>query len=318
MRRRGLVARLFLLVVLAELPAFGQTSEGDSAQEHVQRGIELRRKGEDAAALAEFERAHALAPSVRISAQIGLALQALGRWREAEEIELKVLSDTSDSWVGEHQDLLREAVTTCQHHLAWLSVDASVAGAELWVNGESAGKLPLANPVRVTAGAVVLEVRAEGYEPMRRTLDVPAGTQARESVVLVGNARPAGPGAAAGAVPFDVGASRRAAGWAAIVGGGVLVGGGVAAAIVSAQNAAIYNDDSHCFYGSLTRDQRCGSERGVRDVTLVTAIVALSLGVVGLGVGIDLVVVAPSRRSATRVTLECGLGLASASCGGRF
>ncbi|HXN32155.1 MAG TPA: hypothetical protein VN894_09845, partial [Polyangiaceae bacterium] len=70
-------ACLCLVLGLSTRSALAQVSSEGSPEAHVRRGLELRRSGDDAAALAEFERAQVLAPALRTRAQIALALQAL-------------------------------------------------------------------------------------------------------------------------------------------------------------------------------------------------------------------------------------------------
>jgi hypothetical protein len=315
--RIRIAARICLVFVLVVRGALAQPVS-DSSEAHVQRGIELRRSGEDAAALAEFERAQALEPSPRVRAQIGFALQALGRWREAEEVQMRVLAE-ADAWVREHSDLVRESLAAVQHHLSWLSVECDVAGAELTVNGVPAGRLPLSNAVRVVAGAVVLEVRADGYDPVRRTTDVPAGAQARESVVLV-RSQATPPNTTLAAEPAkDAGVARRTAGWVTLAGGALLVSGGIVAAVVSAVYSARYNDDTRCFVGTLTRDQNCGIDRGIADTTRITGIAALAAGGLAVGGGVLLLVTSPRARPASpAATLACGMGPGLLGCAGRF
>jgi hypothetical protein len=301
--------------------AEAQSSSEDEAEGHMQRGLDYRRTGNDSAALAEFERAETLAPSPRVHAQMGFALQALGRWREAEPIELQVLSYASDPWVREHEDLLRESLATVQHHLGWLLVECNVSGAQFYVNGMFAGQLPMFDPLRVVSGAVVFQVRATGYEPVLRTIDVPAGTRARESVVLVASAPGPSTAVAATVVSSDPVAVRRAVGWAAIVVGGALAAGGVTALAVGAQHLAQYNDDARCFIPPLTRDQRCGADRGVVEATNVGAVVSLSAAGLAVATGIVLVAMAPSRPGANVGAINavaCGAGPWSLGCSGSF
>src|SRR5579872_6158721 len=91
----------FLMLVLAAAPAAaGPKDDADAA---ISRGVALRRQGNDTAALAEFQRARSLSPSPRAVAQVGLALQALGRWAEAEaEIE-DALGDAHDPWIAKNR-----------------------------------------------------------------------------------------------------------------------------------------------------------------------------------------------------------------------
>jgi hypothetical protein len=318
-RHRSRSACIGLALGLFAPSALGQSRTADSVDAHVKRGVELRRNGDDAAALTEFEQAHALEPSSRIRAQIGLALQALGRWRDAEEALLAALSDESDPWVREHADLLRESMAAAQHHLAWLSVESNVAGAEIAVNGASAGTLPLLHPLRVVAGATVLDVRARGYEPIRRTVDLAPSVRARESVVLVALPAIAAPERPAAVAQPDTGASRRTAGWVTLAAGGVLATGGLFASAVSAVYAGIYNDDSRCFVSPLTRDQRCGDDRGIARATLTTAVVAFSAAAIAMGTGVYLIATSsPKHATAPTASLACGAAPGFFGCAGVF
>src|SRR5262245_713516 len=65
----------------------------------IRRGLELRRRGDDAAALPHFERAYWLAQSPRSAAQLGFAEQALGRWSDAEVHVAEALRAGDDPWV---------------------------------------------------------------------------------------------------------------------------------------------------------------------------------------------------------------------------
>jgi hypothetical protein len=223
--------------------------------------------------------------------------------------------------VREHGDVLRESLAAVQQHLSWLSVECNVHGAELFVNGTASGTLPLAKPVRVVAGAVVLEVRANGYGPIRRTIDVPPGERARESVILVANA-PAAVVAMPAPSPLagpDTSRVRRAIGWTTIAGGGVLVAGGIAASIAYAVYAIKYNDDSQCLrVPGLRRDQQCGTELGTAETSLITAVAAFTAGGLAAGAGVYLLATSSPRNAGPSAAIACRLGAASFACAGRF
>ncbi len=335
-RYTRVAACLSVALQLVVSAAFAQPHSDDTAGTHVRRGVELRRLGNDEAALAEFQRAQAVEASPRILAQIGLALQALGRWPEAEEATLAALSDDSDAWVEEHRELLRESLAAAQHHLGWMIVDCNVGGAELLINGRPAGKLPLDGPVRVIAGEVVLQVKANGYEPVLRKIDVLEGSRAREAVTLVQSQPPsvtdrdpasAGPPiraplakAPATVLPLDLGNSRRmTVGWVTFGVGGTLAAGGLAAAAISAVYTARYNDDSRCFVWPQTRDQRCGADRGIVETTRVTAIVALATSAIAVGAGAFLLATTPPRQiGSAKGAVACRLAPGFVGCTGRF
>jgi hypothetical protein len=93
--------------------------------------------------------------------------------------------------------------------LGSLEVLSDVAGAEVMVDGQGVGKLPLSAPLRLPAGTVVLQVQAPGYLPVQRSVMVQAEQLGRESFQLVRlqQAAPAlPPTAAAPPVPAAAGA----------------------------------------------------------------------------------------------------------------
>src|SRR4030081_1347046 len=85
--RRALVVGVLFLstpsIALAQQPPNTATRE-PTDEALIAQGVALRKEGQDADALAVFERAYALHPSSRAVVQIALAHQALAHWREAE------------------------------------------------------------------------------------------------------------------------------------------------------------------------------------------------------------------------------------------
>src|SRR2546422_8347826 len=81
-----LVASYAIALVSGEARADEQVIEPSvpRAEEHVSRGLELRKEDRDLDALAEFQLAYGIRPTSRVRAQIALAEQALGRWVVAE------------------------------------------------------------------------------------------------------------------------------------------------------------------------------------------------------------------------------------------
>lgn len=187
---RGAAVALMLVTALAAAPApaLAQTAPADAAA-LVKQGLALRRERRDADALDAFRRAYAIDAAPRTLAQLALAEQALGRWVDAEH-DLQAALAADDPWIASNRRLLGAGLAAIRSHLGSLDVEADVAGAELWVNGARVGRLPLAAPLRVEAGSVIVEVRAEGYAAARRVTSVEPGGSARETVHLVAVAGP--------------------------------------------------------------------------------------------------------------------------------
>jgi hypothetical protein len=71
-----------------------------------------------------------------------------------------------------------------EQHLGRLQVLGAPAGAKVKVDDRDVGELPMAAPVRVTAGEVVISVTAPGHIPINRKVTVQPGASMRETIVL--------------------------------------------------------------------------------------------------------------------------------------
>jgi tetratricopeptide (TPR) repeat protein len=136
------------------------------------KGVELRRRGDDRGALAAFQKAYDMTHSPRATAQLGLVHQALGRWELAGPLVEKALQSPNDPWVKKYLTQLQDALTTIRQHLARIELTGEPEGAQVIVNGVPAGKLPLPAPLTVSTGTVDLQVRADGYQPDIRKVTV--------------------------------------------------------------------------------------------------------------------------------------------------
>jgi hypothetical protein len=87
----------------------------------------------------------------------------------------------------------------------------------------------------------------------------------------------------------------------------LLLGGGAVLAVRQV-NIATYNDDSRCLYGSLTRDERCGTFRGAASVAETVAVVQLSAAVAAAAVSVVLFVLPSRSGRSQRASIGCALG----------
>jgi tetratricopeptide (TPR) repeat protein len=166
----------------APAPAVTEVAESDAL---ILEGLKLREQGKDAEALAAFVRAQELAPTPRALAQRALAEQALGDWAQAEVHLREALAATDDPWIKRHRQALEGALVVIGEHLGQLQVNGGVSGAELRLDGQLVGTLPLSAPLRVVVGRPMLEVAETGYYPVRREITIKAGSLSTESIELV-------------------------------------------------------------------------------------------------------------------------------------
>ena len=188
--RRTLAIALSILLLSASRAAAGDPAADVDVM--IKKAVELRHQGKDQEALTELRRAAAIANPPRLSAQTGFAEQALGLWAAAEKHLQEGLDQGADPWIAKHRATLEQSLAFVRDRLATLDVWGSPEGAEILVNGEPMGTLPLASPLRVAAGTTQLSVRAKGFTTSFRTLELAAGIQ---------RARACGPAGAGGAAP---------------------------------------------------------------------------------------------------------------------
>jgi len=157
-------------------------ASGETQEDLIKHGVDLRLAGDDEGALHDFEKAVELGRTPKAVAQLGLAEQALGRWVDADVHLSEALRSKSDPWVTKNRKTLEDALTVIKQHVARVEVLAEPAGAEIWVNGRKVGNAPLSSAVRVSSGEVAVEARAEGFMTGSHTVQLVGGQY--QSVVL--------------------------------------------------------------------------------------------------------------------------------------
>jgi hypothetical protein len=153
-----------------------------AAEKLISQGVALRKEGKDHRALPLFQQAYDLDRSARTAAQLGLCEATLGYWLAAEEHLAEALSATRHPWMARHEAEIRATLANVRAAIGQIDVSGSPAGAEVLVNGQRAGKLPLARPVRVANGAVQVTLRAPGHAEASSRAVVAGGD--RVSVIL--------------------------------------------------------------------------------------------------------------------------------------
>lgn len=289
------------LVLLASLFASPTARAGanEDADEALRRGVALRHEGKDAEALEAFQRALELAPSARARAQVALAEQALALWVVAERNLALALAEEDDAWIKAHREPLEGAARVIASKLAWVTVGVKAPGAEVFVNGSRAPLDPEGR-VRVVAGLVTLEVRADGYEPASKALRVAPETTSVARFDLRPLTRPAmaEPARAPRAPEAPSGSAGRTTGWilAGVGGAGVGVGAAFGLRALSKKNER----DADCTGGCTQIG--VDADRAGRQAGLVSTIATVG-GLVATGAGVWLILRAgpPQRASSVGV-----------------
>jgi len=178
----GATALLVLGVALPARPA----RAGDSAEAEalIRQGVELRAQKKDERALPLFEKAYQVSRSPRTAGQLGLVEMALGYFVDAEKYLGEAIASPDHPWVAKNLATLKAQLAAAKGQIGELFIVGEPAGAEVLVNGKSAGRLPLPGPVRLDKGRVDVQVRAAGYLPSSDTVTMVGGKREDRSYRL--------------------------------------------------------------------------------------------------------------------------------------
>jgi hypothetical protein len=257
---RSVVAGLGLVLLGATAQAAPEAADED---ELIRDAIRLRKRGDDHMAQVELQRAYDIAHSPRAAAQLGFAEQALGMWPQAEAHVTEALRGTDDRWIRKNRETLEESLATIRAHVGRVEIVGGTPGAQVTINGQPMGLLPMVAAVPVSAGPVEIQLRTPGAPLAFKTVNVAAGEHARVPFAArVGSAAAQAlppPAAIAPVQPMPNGAldltrvdardgdglqRRRYAGVGLLVGGLAVAGGGVAASLVAKHKFDAINADA--------------------------------------------------------------------------
>lgn len=189
----GVVSLLAVATAGGGSMAFGDSADAAKAEELIRQANEQRRQGHDERAVPLLRKAYEIARSARTAGQLGLAEMALGYWTTAAGHLGEALAEERNPWIEKNRATLEKEQHFVESHVAEIRVEGKPDGAEVVVNGIVAGTLPLASPLRVNEGQVIVEVRAPGRRPMTTTLSLAGRARETLTVALAPEAAPATP-----------------------------------------------------------------------------------------------------------------------------
>jgi hypothetical protein len=312
----GLVAAALFAPCLVSPNA---AADDPAATALIERGLDLRQAQKDPEALVLFEQAQRIAPSPRGQAQVALVQQALGRWASAERNLRAALAEKDDTWIASRRPILEKAMSVIETHLGDVEIVGAKSGT-VYVDGAMLEGRDALTHLRLEVGRRTLELRAAGFYPFSRVLDVRPGEVVRveveqhalleapkESRVTVA------PPATAGSPP---GGAQRTIGWVALGGAGLFVATGVAGLVVHDVAASDFNANASCTTvatSGLSSQCRGWLSDGSTGQTL--EIVGFVGGGVIAALSVALLLTAPSSKpKATSLSVPCIPTLGGAWC----
>jgi PEGA domain len=173
---------LIALTLTVLLGSAVRAAEPETADQLVAKGVELRKKGDHAGALREFQAAHAKQPSGRTLAQMGIAEATLQRWTDADEHLAQALG-SAGQWVEKNRATLEQTLQTVRMHMSELSINGP-SGAVVTIGDKVVGQLPLPSILRVGEGPVTVRVESPGHKPFSQNVTAGGGTHLSVTAAL--------------------------------------------------------------------------------------------------------------------------------------
>lgn len=172
------------LLLLAFARPAGAASSWEEAEALIRQALQLRAQNKPDRALPLLEQAYRTARTARTAAHLGLCELELGAFVAAERYLTEGLATPDHPWIAKNKSTLEQQLAHAKTNIGELAISGSPAGAELWVNGNRAGKLPLAVALRLDKGRVEVQVRAPGHLPATDSVTIVGGKQERRTYAL--------------------------------------------------------------------------------------------------------------------------------------
>jgi hypothetical protein len=178
---------------LGQTKAAAQPSKGpgaapatpmDPAEEHFRRGNTFYKEQKYAEAEAAYEEALSLRRTHDIASNLGHAEMKQQKYAEAAEhlsLSLQIWPPTASP---ERRTYAQNALAEAKTHVHTVTVTASVAGAQVFVDGVSVGLAPLSGEVFLKPGAHTIEARLAEYEQAQEAVTATAGRASKVELRL--------------------------------------------------------------------------------------------------------------------------------------
>ncbi|AKF11050.1 PEGA domain-containing protein [Sandaracinus amylolyticus] len=188
------LAVALLLALAAPLPSGARAQDAEpsrearaEARERFERALELYDEGLLDQALVEFRRAYEVAPAPQVLFNLGQVYASLGRAVESVDAFEQYLREMP-SLAPDRRAAVEAELRRQRARIAFLEITATPADAIVWIDGIEVGPASsVAAPgstMRVTAGTVLVELRAPGHEAFREIVRIAGGLTARVEATL--------------------------------------------------------------------------------------------------------------------------------------
>jgi tetratricopeptide (TPR) repeat protein len=190
-RLRGAALTLALAGAISNVPSAMADESGIAPQNdplaaeagrHFRRGVELYGEANYTAALVEFKRACALAPTATAMYNLGETQFQLQDYAAALKTFRRYLAEFGPS--ESHRAAVARAVETLRTRVGYLKVTTVPAGADIAVDDEGVGQTPVSEPLLVSMGRRKVVASMAGRGAVTEYVDVAAEDHVSVSLQL--------------------------------------------------------------------------------------------------------------------------------------
>ncbi|MFH2009640.1 MAG: PEGA domain-containing protein [bacterium] len=142
------------------------------------------REGDYVTALELFSRAFKIFPSPKIQFNIGQTYKELGRYLDAIGAYEKFLKDAAADTSAALKKLAQDNVQDLLRKIAIVTIQVSVEGATVSVDGNARGASPLGAPLRLMPGSHSVVVKLTGYVTVAVNLRLEANQRLTRRITL--------------------------------------------------------------------------------------------------------------------------------------
>jgi hypothetical protein len=319
---RGVGRVLALVIVLgsaappvhAQEPAPAATEEPATAEarDHFRRGVELFQEGAYRGALAEFERAYAIAPNYRILYNIAQTRLQLQDYLGATQGYERYLVEGGAEIEAARRSEVESALSAMRERVGRLAIQVSRTGAEVFVDDVKVGVTPLAPTIPVNVGEHRIHALTEdGAEATQvvliaggDTVDVKLELKApAPKTITVGPAR-----------PETLSTKQKVM----IVSGSIGIGALLAAGATGFLAKGKADDLDKALDARPSNEKKIASLRDSTQRLALTTDILAGVALAGVATGIVLWLVGDDDEKKAEPKVALGVGPASLSVNGRF
>jgi tetratricopeptide (TPR) repeat protein len=168
-------ALLLAPILLSSVDATAQESADGSreASQHFRHGVELYNEADYSAALVEFKRAYALAPTAAALYNVGETQYELQDYAGALKTFRRFLAESAAN--DAHRPEVENNIQVLRSRVGHLRIVTVPPGADVALDDQEVGKTPLDEPLLVSVGRRKVTASMAGRPPLTRYQEVAAG-----------------------------------------------------------------------------------------------------------------------------------------------